>query len=79
VILGEPIVFMMVIWWEQNWKVEKIVKIDRTSVKRNWIRHGNIMQDRRIRDLTIKIGKVAVLLFKLLRNLFVLVYDMSVQ
>jgi hypothetical protein len=55
------------------------VKIDKISVKRNWIRHGNTAQDRKIRDLAIKIGKVAVLLSDLLRNLSVLVYDMSVQ
>jgi hypothetical protein len=79
VVLGEPIVSMMAVWWEQNWKVEKIVEVDRTSVRRNWVRHGNTAQDRRIRDLAIGIGKAAALLSELLRNLSVLVYDMSVQ
>jgi hypothetical protein len=59
--------------------MKKIVKIDRISVKRNWVRYGNIAQDRKIRDLAIKIGKAAVLLSELLRNLSILVYDMSVQ
>jgi hypothetical protein len=59
--------------------MEKIVKIDKTSVKRNWVRYGNIAQNRRIKDLTIKIGKIAALLSELLRNLSVLIYDMLVQ
>jgi hypothetical protein len=58
--------------------VEKIVKVDRISIKRNWVRHENTAQDKRIRDLAIGIGKAVVLLFKLLKNLSVLVYDMLV-
>jgi hypothetical protein len=55
------------------------VEVNRISVKRNWVRHGNTAQDRRIRDLAVKIGKAVALLSELLRNLSILVYDMSVQ
>jgi hypothetical protein len=58
--------------------MKKIVKVDRTSVRRNWIRHGNIAQDKRIRNLAIGIGKAVALLSELLRNLSVLMYDMLV-
>jgi hypothetical protein len=69
---------MMAVWWEQNWKVKKIVKIDKISVRRNWVRYGNTAQNKKIRDLAIGIGKAITLLSKLSKNLSVLVYDMSV-
>jgi hypothetical protein len=78
VILEKPIILIMIVWWKQNWKIKKIVRVDKISVKRNWVRYGNIAQDRKIKDLTIRIRKAAALLSKLLRNLFILVYDMSV-
>jgi hypothetical protein len=58
--------------------MKKIVEVDRISVKRNWVRYENIAQDRKIKDLAIRIGKAAALLFNLLRNLSILIYNILI-